>query len=44
MEDDLIDIPLTQIDFSTALQNCNRSVSDVGMQRYEKWTKEFGSC
>lgn len=42
MEDEDIDAPLKMIDFETALSNCNKSVSDHHLAKFEKWRDEFG--
>ena len=38
-----IDIPLTMDDFSQALRNISKSVSNEFLVRYAKWMKEFGN-
>ena len=43
LQDDSIDIPLTMQDFNQALLNCNKSVSENTLLKYENWTNEFGS-
>ena len=38
-----INVPLTMDDFSDALKNIMRSVSNDHLEKYEQWMKEFGA-
>ena len=38
-----LELPTTNLDFTTALQRCSKSVSSEDLVKYEKWMEEFGS-
>lgn len=38
-----LELPTTNLDFTTALQRCSKSVSSEDLAKYEKWMEEFGS-
>ena len=35
--------PITMSDFEKAIENISKSVSEIDLQEYDKWTKEFSS-
>jgi len=38
-----MDVPITQLDFDTAIKNVHKSVSNADLDNYVKWMAEFGS-
>ncbi|XP_044741600.1 katanin p60 ATPase-containing subunit A-like 1 [Chrysoperla carnea] len=38
-----LDLPVTNQDFTEALEKCNKSVSKEDLDKYLRWMKEFGS-
>ncbi|XP_065368566.1 katanin p60 ATPase-containing subunit A-like 1 isoform X2 [Calliphora vicina] len=38
-----VDLPVSNQDFTEAINRCNKSVSQADLDKYEKWMAEFGS-
>ena len=43
LKEDELDIPITMKDFTEAIKNISKSVSNEHLQEYKKWMDEFGS-
>lgn len=39
-----VDLPVTEDDFTEAMDKTRKSVSEMDIIRFEKWMNEYGSC